>query len=48
MRFRSSVNGYITGIRFYKSATNTGTHLGNLWTGSGTLLATATFIERDG
>ena len=45
VKFRSSVNGYITGIRFYKSATNTGTHLGNLWTGSGTLLATATFTN---
>jgi hypothetical protein len=37
------VSGYITGIRFYKSAANTGTHVGNLWSASGTLLATATF-----
>jgi len=42
--FRSDVNGYITGIRFYKSAANTGTHVGNLWSSSGTLLASATFI----
>ena len=41
--FKSDTNGYITGIRFYKSAANTGTHVGNLWSGSGTLLATATF-----
>ena len=30
-------------MRFYKGATNTGTHVGNLWTRTGTLLATATF-----
>jgi hypothetical protein len=43
VKFRSDLNGYITGIRFYKSTNNTGTHVGNLWTSSGTLLATATF-----
>ena len=37
--------GYITGIRFYKASANTGTHVGNLWTSSGTLLATATFTN---
>jgi uncharacterized protein DUF4082 len=31
------------GIRFYKSSANTGRHVGNLWTSSGTLLASATF-----
>jgi len=41
--FKSDTNGYITGIRFYKSTANTGTHVGNLWSSSGTLLATATF-----
>ncbi len=35
--------GSITGIRFYKGAGNGGTHVGHLWTLSGTLLATATF-----
>jgi hypothetical protein len=43
VKFTSSQNGFITGIRFYKSAANTGTHVGNLWTSSGTLLASATF-----
>jgi Domain of unknown function (DUF4082)/Bacterial Ig-like domain len=43
VQFRSDVNGYITGVRFYKSAANTGTHVGNLWTAGGTQLATATF-----
>ena len=43
VRFRADVSGFITGIRFYKAGTNTGTHIGNLWSNSGTLLATATF-----
>jgi hypothetical protein len=43
VKFRSSVAGFITGIRYYKSSQNTGTHLGHLWTSTGTLLATATF-----
>jgi hypothetical protein len=43
VKIRSDVNGYITGIRFYKGTGNTGTHIGNLWSSSGTLLATATF-----
>ena len=43
VKFYSDVNGFITGIRFYKGTGNTGTHVGNLWTAGGTLLATATF-----
>ena len=43
VKFRSAVAGSITGIRFYKASANTGTHVGNLWTSSGTRLATATF-----
>jgi hypothetical protein len=43
VRFSSDVNGSVTGIRFYKASSNTGTHTGNLWTSTGTLLATATF-----
>lgn len=43
MKFRSDVSGYITGIRFYKASTNTGTHVANLWTATGTKLASATF-----
>ena len=43
VKFTSSQNGFITGIRFYKSAANTGTHVGNLWTDGGTLLASAVF-----
>ncbi len=43
VKFRSDVAGLITGIRFYKGTGNTGTHIGNLWTASGVLLARATF-----
>jgi hypothetical protein len=43
VRFRASQNGYITGVRFYKYAVNTGTHVGNLWTNTGTRLANVTF-----
>jgi hypothetical protein len=43
VKFTSSQNGFVTGIRFYKSAANTGTHVGNLWTSGGALLASAVF-----
>jgi hypothetical protein len=45
VKFSSSVSGAITGIRFYKAATNTGTHIGSLWNAEGTLLASATFTN---
>jgi hypothetical protein len=43
VKFRSDVNGSVTGIRFYKGAANTGTHIAGLWSASGTLLASGTF-----
>jgi hypothetical protein len=43
VKFRSDVAGTVTGVRFYKGSGNTGTHVGHLWTGSGTLLGTVTF-----
>jgi hypothetical protein len=43
MKFRSEVSGKVTGVRFYKSSANTGSHIGNLWTTSGTRLASVTF-----
>jgi hypothetical protein len=43
VKFRSEMAGTVTGIRFYKAAANTGTHIGSLWSASGTLLASATF-----
>jgi VCBS repeat-containing protein len=45
VKFRSDTAGFITGVRFYKGAGNTGTHVGHLWTDTGTLLASATFTS---
>jgi hypothetical protein len=45
VQFKSDVFGTVSGIRFYKSALNTGTHVGSLWTASGQLLAQATFTN---
>ncbi|MBC7947360.1 MAG: DUF4082 domain-containing protein [Chitinophagaceae bacterium] len=44
LKFRATQNGFITGIRFYKGAGNTGTHVGHLWSSTGTQLGEATFI----
>jgi hypothetical protein len=35
-------------VRFYKGFANTGTHVGHIWTGSGTLLGTVTFTGESG
>lgn len=43
MKFQATRDGSITGVRFYKGAGNTGTHIGNLWTSTGTNLATVSF-----
>jgi Domain of unknown function (DUF4082)/Domain of unknown function (DUF1929)/Fibronectin type III domain/Glyoxal oxidase N-terminus len=45
VQFTSDTAGTVTGIRFYKASTNTGTHIGSLWTASGQLLASATFTN---
>jgi len=45
VRFTATTNGYVTGVRFYKSAANTGTHTASLWTSGGQLLARATFVN---
>jgi hypothetical protein len=45
MKFQSDVAGRVTGVRFYKGASNTGTHIGSLWTSTGQLLATVTFTN---
>jgi uncharacterized repeat protein (TIGR01451 family) len=42
-KFRSDLAGTVTAIRFYKGAANIGTHIGFLYTATGTLLAQATF-----
>src|SRR6185436_7539451 len=43
VRFTAATSGYVSGVRFFKGAGNTGTHLGSLWSAQGTLLARATF-----
>jgi hypothetical protein len=48
MKFRSDVAGTVTGVRFYKGTTTTGTHTATLWSASGTRLATATFTNETG
>lgn len=44
MKFQSAVDGFITGVRFYKAIGDTGTHIGNLWSSTGTLLASVSFL----
>jgi hypothetical protein len=45
-KFRSSVNGFVLGIRFYKTAGNSGAHVGQLYNkGTGALLGTANFVN---
>ncbi|MGY1733782.1 DUF4082 domain-containing protein [Geodermatophilus sp. SYSU D01045] len=43
VRFQPTVDGYVTGIRFYKGPGNTGTHTGTLWSAAGQPLATGSF-----
>ena len=45
LMFRSSEAVPVYGLRFYKSAVNTGEHVGSLWTASGELLARVTFTN---
>jgi hypothetical protein len=46
LKFRTDSDGVITGVRFYKGGpANGGTHVGHLWTSSGTLLGTVTFAS---
>jgi hypothetical protein len=45
VKFRSSEDGFITGVRFYKAAGNTGTHTGELYALDGTRLAQAVFTN---
>jgi Domain of unknown function (DUF4082)/Fibronectin type III domain len=43
VKFTSDVAGSVTAIRFYKGTGNNGTHIGNLWSATGTRLASVTF-----
>ena len=43
LQFTANVDGFITGLRYYRDAANTGTHTGAFYTQGGTRLATLTF-----
>ncbi len=45
VRFQSDIAGYVSAIRFYRGASNTGPHIVNLWTNTGALLGTATITS---
>src|SRR5262245_50984452 len=42
-KFRADVDGFVTGVRYYKGTANTGSHVGHLWTNAGANLGTVTF-----
>jgi hypothetical protein len=46
--FSSLLAGNVLGIRFYKTPSNTGTHIGTLWSATGTNLAQVTFSGETG
>lgn len=45
LRVTASQSGFISGVRFFKSAANTGTHTGSLWSTDGVRLATVAFTN---
>jgi hypothetical protein len=45
MEFRSAKAGQIKSIRYYKAPSETGTHVGRIWSSTGTLLASVTFAN---
>lgn len=46
LRFTPTVDGYVSGVRFYKSKSNGGQHTGTLWSSTGERLATTTFSDK--
>jgi hypothetical protein len=44
-KFKADSDGTITGVKYYKARSNSGTHTGSLWNSTGTKLATATFTS---
>ena len=43
MKFQSAKIGQITAIRYWKAVNETGTHIGRIWSATGSILATVTF-----
>lgn len=48
VKFRSDATGFISGIRFYKTADNTGAHTGTLWSSAGLNLGTVPAASSSG
>ncbi len=44
VRFQADIDGFVTGLRFYKGVGNNGTHVGTLWSDTGSQRAQATFV----
>jgi Domain of unknown function (DUF4347)/Domain of unknown function (DUF4082) len=45
MEFQSAKAGQISSIRYYKAPSETGPHIGKIWSSNGTLLASVTFTN---
>lgn len=45
LEFHSDLAGTVTGVRFWKDVSETGTHVGHLWDASGNMLAEVTVTE---
>ncbi|MEO8630171.1 MAG: N,N-dimethylformamidase beta subunit family domain-containing protein [Betaproteobacteria bacterium] len=45
MKFQTVRPGRVTAIRYWKAASDTGTHIGHIWSSTGTSLASATFTS---
>lgn len=43
VKFRTTVDGRLTAVRYYKGSSNLGTHTGHVWSSTGELLAEAEF-----
>lgn len=43
VKFKATLPSHVVGVRYYRTAGETGAHVGRLWTSAGQLVATATF-----
>ena len=47
LKFTADTDGFLTGLRYYRDAANTGVHTGTLYSATGAVLATLTFGTGD-
>ncbi len=45
LKLTPTVDGFITGLRYWRASSNTGTHTGTLYASNGSVLATLTFVD---